>query len=142
MTRCAPRQRVRWSDGPMVRRSERPTVHRSDETKTEVGSPSRSQIYIMIINSLSVFILSTIVIGIQSFHSFQQSRVISLQSARSSQLMALSSLDRIERAIKATAYVMLSLVPSIVSARPEGVNKPELLPKDYTPIIDVANFLT
>ena len=44
----------------------------------------------------------------------------------------------------ASAVVGLSLNGTAImaEARLEGVNKPELLPKQYTPLIDVADFLT
>ena len=41
----------------------------------------------------------------------------------------------------ASVFVGLS-VSGAAEARLEGVNKPELLPKEYTPLIDVADFLT
>jgi hypothetical protein len=38
--------------------------------------------------------------------------------------------------------VSAALLTGGAHARMEGVNKPELLPKEYTPVIDVAGFLT
>jgi len=40
------------------------------------------------------------------------------------------------------ALAPLSSLPSPAHARLEGVNKPELLPKEFTPVLDVAGFLT
>ncbi|KAK9839595.1 hypothetical protein WJX84_003511 [Apatococcus fuscideae] len=42
----------------------------------------------------------------------------------------------------AAAVLSASLLAGGVSARLEGVNKPELLPKEFTTVIDVAGFLT
>ena len=40
------------------------------------------------------------------------------------------------------ALAPLFSLPSPAHARLEGVNKPELLPKEFTPVLDVAGFLT
>jgi len=45
------------------------------------------------------------------------------------------------RRVATTCIGFLSLI-QVASARPEGVNRPDLLPKEQTSVIDVANFLS
>lgn len=44
--------------------------------------------------------------------------------------------------IASALLVGATLAAAPASARLEGVNKPELLPEQYTPVIDIADFLT
>lgn len=48
---------------------------------------------------------------------------------------------QILRLLTPAAVSACLLVSSLVNAKPEGVNKPELLPSERTSVIDVANFL-
>lgn len=56
----------------------------------------------------------------------------------------MKKLDVLEagKAFLRNTLIGLTLLPLTTFARPEGVNKPELLPTEYTPVIDVAKFLT
>ncbi|KAG6552286.1 hypothetical protein Mapa_006139 [Marchantia paleacea] len=45
-------------------------------------------------------------------------------------------------AVASALSLSVSLFGDIALARPEGVNRPELLPKEFTPVIDVAGFLS
>ncbi|XP_002968784.2 thylakoid lumenal 15.0 kDa protein 2, chloroplastic [Selaginella moellendorffii] len=56
------------------------------------------------------------------------------------------AMERAKRSVLLPAALSLSVAlssgPTLLQARPEGVNKPELLPRSYTPVIDVAGFLS
>ncbi|KAJ1416793.1 hypothetical protein B484DRAFT_334442 [Ochromonadaceae sp. CCMP2298] len=55
----------------------------------------------------------------------------------------MSSPDPVKFLAKAaTALAVVLSSAQIASARPEGVNRPDLLPKEKTTVIDVANFLS
>lgn len=48
---------------------------------------------------------------------------------------------QINRFLQNAIIVCSTTFPAVAFARPEGVNRPELLPKEYTTVIDAANFL-
>lgn len=52
------------------------------------------------------------------------------------QNVLLAALTRAHRCIGGDDYA------GMADARPEGVNRPDLLPTEQTPVIDVAGFLT
>lgn len=51
---------------------------------------------------------------------------------------------QVKKLIKISSIFLASALAQsqIALARPEGVNRPDLLPKDLVPVIDVANFLS
>ncbi len=92
--------------------------------------------------SQSLFVL-LLLLCLSLCYGYRNGRFAFIPLRRSSQI-TMKKLDVLEagKAFLRNTLIGLTLLPLTTFARPEGVNKPELLPTEYTPVIDVAKFLT
>ena len=107
-------------------------------------------------NLIFIIVLLFHVSTIRSFHSNRIFHFNSKCKSEAFHSIALSSSNHqydnkhdnlLSKYTKKISILLISLLsynvflPEFVNAKPEGVNRPDLLPKESTTIIDVANFL-